>query len=104
MPDRFMPVPAGNTALIADEPSDLAVAVTVARRMLATFSTVDHGDHAAVDLAHGALTESLRILLRAIDRAAERQKYEAVRRSVDAQFPAVAAFLAADRVERGEGQ
>jgi hypothetical protein len=101
MPDLSMPVPAGNTALIADEPSDLAVAVTVARRMLGAYSTVDHGDTEAVAQAHRAVTESLCILLRAVDRIAERQKYEAVRRSVDAQFPVVAAFLAA---ERGEGQ
>ncbi|MDN3023829.1 hypothetical protein [Streptomyces sp. S.PB5] len=41
---------------------------------------------------------------RAAGHARAEQEAEAVRRSVDAQFPAVAAFLARDRAERGEGR
>ncbi|MFF2650371.1 hypothetical protein [Streptomyces sp. NPDC058045] len=83
---------------------ELPAAIIVARRLLDTYGTVDYGQAADVAQAHGALAESLRILLRAIDQtvqqAIEQQQYEAVCRSVDAQFPIVAAFLAA---ERGEG-
>ncbi|MFE9765095.1 hypothetical protein ACFYPC_11270 [Streptomyces sp. NPDC005808] len=61
--------------------SDLAVAVDLGRRVLGS-------DNPA------ALREALRILLYAVEQ-------DAVRRSVDAQFPAVAALLDA---ERGEGQ
>ncbi|MEV0526615.1 hypothetical protein AB0I66_24540 [Streptomyces sp. NPDC050439] len=48
-------------------PSELPAAIIVARRTLATFSSIDHGDSAAASSAHGALTESLRILLLALD-------------------------------------
>ncbi|RSN64023.1 hypothetical protein DMH12_04420 [Streptomyces sp. WAC 04229] len=56
------------------EPSDLAVATQLARCVLASDNPV-------------AVRESLRILLRAVEQ-------DAVRRSVDAQFPTIAAFLA----------
>ncbi|MFF4347552.1 hypothetical protein [Streptomyces sp. NPDC001530] len=90
------------------EPSDLAVAISVGQRMLAAYDGVGIGDIDGLARAHGALTESLRILLRALDAepvapsvpANERREQEAVRRSVDAQFPAVAAFLAAERGEQ----
>jgi enoyl-CoA hydratase/carnithine racemase len=62
------------------EPSDLAVAVELARRVLV-------GDNPV------AVREALRILLRAVEQ-------DAVRRSVDTQFPAIAAFLAEDGERR----
>ncbi|MFC8201297.1 hypothetical protein ACFUTV_38760 [Streptomyces sp. NPDC057298] len=61
----------------AIEPSDLAVAVDLAQRTLSSTNPI-------------AVRESLRILLRAVEQ-------DAVRRSVDAQFPTVAAFLAEER-------
>ncbi|MYW50580.1 hypothetical protein GTY64_03675 [Streptomyces sp. SID8376] len=84
------------------EPSNpnLDIAVHVAREMLAAYGSTDYADPAAVAQAFGATRESLRILLRALG-AEPVDEQEAVRRSVDAQFPAVAAFLA---TERGEGQ
>ncbi|GGK65591.1 hypothetical protein [Streptomyces flaveus] len=51
----------------APEPTDLAVAVRVAQLLLAEHEHVDHEDVFALNRAHGALTESLRILLRALD-------------------------------------
>lgn len=48
-------------------PSELPAAILIAQRTLDTFRTIDHGDSAAANSAHGALTESLRILLRALD-------------------------------------
>ena len=45
------------------EPSDLAVAVSVAQQMLAAYAHVDYGNPGAVAQAHGAIRESLRILL-----------------------------------------
>lgn len=69
------------------EPTDLNVAISVAQQLL------DSGDAVI-------LRESLRILLRALG-AEPLTADEAVRRSVDAQFPTIAAFLNA---ERGEGQ
>jgi hypothetical protein len=50
--------------ITAPEPSDLDVAIRVAQRMLAAYGTVD-GDIFAYAQAHGALTEALRIMLRA---------------------------------------
>lgn len=75
------------TAAATTEPSDLEVAIHVAHQLL-------HSDSVL------SLREALRLLLRAIG-AEPVTKEEAVRRSVDAQFPAIAAFLAS---ERGEGQ
>ncbi|MFI1678816.1 hypothetical protein [Streptomyces sp. NPDC020607] len=77
MTDLSMPVPTGNTTVPVTESSDLAVAVELGHRMLA--SPNDAG-----------VREALRILLRAIEQ-------DAVRRSVDAQFPVIAAFLADER-------
>ncbi|MFF4823157.1 hypothetical protein ACFY20_08980 [Streptomyces sp. NPDC001312] len=48
------------------EQSELSVAVSVARDMLATYADVDHGDIFALNQAHGAIREALRILLRAL--------------------------------------
>lgn len=48
------------------EPADLDVAIRVAQRMLATYGQPAHSDAGAVAQAHGAITESLRILLRAL--------------------------------------
>ncbi|MFJ5154959.1 hypothetical protein ACIQCF_25890 [Streptomyces sp. NPDC088353] len=48
------------------EPGELDVAVNVARDMLTAYADVDHGDIFALNQAHGALRESLRILLRAV--------------------------------------
>lgn len=71
--------PAG-ALIIAPEPSDLDVAIGLAERMLDSNNAI-------------GVREALRILLRAIEQ-------DAVRRSVDAQFPTVAAFLAAERGEQ----
>ncbi|MEU0783256.1 hypothetical protein ABZ341_16995 [Streptomyces sp. NPDC006173] len=49
----------------APEPSNLTVAVNVVRLLLAEHEHVDHRDLFAVNRAHGALAEALRILLRA---------------------------------------
>ncbi|MFC8347853.1 hypothetical protein [Streptomyces sp. NPDC057280] len=49
------------------EPSDLDVAARIARRLLADYADVDHGDSFALNQAHGAIREALRILLRAVD-------------------------------------
>ncbi len=49
------------------EPGELAVAVSVARQMLADYAHVDHSDLFALNQAHGAFREALRILLRAVD-------------------------------------
>lgn len=46
--------------------TDLQVAVSVARDMLAAYGSTDYADHAAVAQAFGATRESLRILLRAL--------------------------------------
>lgn len=50
----------------AAEPSDLAVAIRVAQKMLAAYGTVDSGDIFAYAQAHGGLSEALRIMLRAL--------------------------------------
>lgn len=50
----------------AAEPSDLAVAARVAQLLLAEHETVDHRDLFAVNRAHGALAEALRLVLRAV--------------------------------------
>ncbi|MGW2226816.1 hypothetical protein [Streptomyces formicae] len=71
MTDLSMPAHPGNTV---HQASNLAVAVALGHRMLATPN--DAG-----------IREALRILLRAIEQ-------DTVRRSVDAQFPIVAASLA----------
>lgn len=85
MADLFARPDAPASSALA-EPSDLDVAISVAQQLL------DSGNVAI-------LRESLRILLRALD-AEPVTEAEAVRRSVDAQFPAVAAFLAEERGER----
>ncbi|WJV47664.1 hypothetical protein [Streptomyces flavofungini] len=48
------------------EPHDLTVAVDVARQLLADYAHIDHGDLFALNQAHGAIREALRILLRAV--------------------------------------
>ncbi|MFC4466680.1 hypothetical protein ACFPH6_19470 [Streptomyces xiangluensis] len=88
----------------APEPSDLAVAVRVAQYILARYGAVGHADVFALNQAYGAVTESLRILLRAVENAEPIDEQEAARRSVDRAFPVVAAFLADERAEAGEGQ
>ncbi|WP_406199230.1 hypothetical protein OG331_22980 [Streptomyces sp. NBC_01017] len=70
----------------APEPTDLDVAISVAQQLF-------HSDQPAI------LRESLRMLLRAHG-AEPVDEQEAVRRSVDDQFPAVAAFLTNERGER----
>ncbi|MFD5472945.1 hypothetical protein [Streptomyces sp. NPDC127105] len=54
------------------EPSDIETAASVARQLLEAFADVDHGDVFALNRAHGALTEALRILLRAVETETER--------------------------------
>lgn len=78
------------------ESSDLDVAISVAQKMLAAYSDSSSFGEFGYAQAHGALSESLRILLRALD-AEPVDEHEAVRRSVDAQFPTVARFLADER-------
>ncbi|MFE9170852.1 hypothetical protein ACFYNZ_15215 [Streptomyces kebangsaanensis] len=46
--------------------AELAAAVSVARDMLAAYADVDHRDLFALNQAHGALREALRILLGAV--------------------------------------
>ena len=58
--DAFLTAPA--TA----EPSDLAVAISFGQRMLSDYGNVSHGEIFALSHAHGAITEALRILLRAL--------------------------------------
>jgi hypothetical protein len=48
------------------EPSNLAVAARVAQLLLAEHEHVDHADLFAVNRAHGAITEALRLVLRAV--------------------------------------
>ncbi|MDX3571948.1 hypothetical protein [Streptomyces sp. ID05-47C] len=48
-------------------PSDLAVAIHVAQKMLATYGDSSNFSEFGYAQAHGALTESMRILLRALD-------------------------------------
>lgn len=48
------------------EPSDLDVAIALARRSLTKYGQPDFGDPNGISHAHGHLTESLRILLRAL--------------------------------------
>lgn len=49
------------------EPSNLTISVNVARLLLAKHEQVDHRDLYAVNRAHGALAEALRLVLRAVD-------------------------------------
>lgn len=105
----------------SDRDSEILTAVRVAQRMLDTYGDSTGNDIYAYAQAHGALAESLRILLRAVDadhlvrRAANREAARqpgfptappsdptaaAVRRSVAHAFPAVAAFLDAEAGER----
>lgn len=92
------------------EPSDLDVAIALGRRSLAKYGQPDFGDPNGISHAHGHITESLRILLRALvaepAQAGEvfrgnpenpSAEDEAVRCSVDRAFPVVAAFLADER-------
>ncbi|MGW0169536.1 hypothetical protein ACWDWT_30825 [Streptomyces sp. NPDC003343] len=65
MADLAMPATAGGTTHLAPEPGDLDCAITVAQKMLTAYGTVD-GDIYAYCQAHGALTETIRILLRAL--------------------------------------
>ncbi|MET7514053.1 hypothetical protein ABZS88_11335 [Streptomyces sp. NPDC005480] len=83
MTQSHLNAPAGALITTLPDPTELPAAITVARRMLATFSTVDHGDRTAVDHAHSALAESLRILVRAIDRTAREQQYAAANETAD---------------------
>lgn len=53
-------------ALPAAVPSDLAVAISVAQKMLATYGDSSGFNELGYAQAHGALSESLRILLRAL--------------------------------------
>lgn len=49
------------------EPSNTDVAARVGRRLLFDYARVDHSDVFALNQAYGAITEALRILLRAVD-------------------------------------
>jgi len=84
------------TLINAAEPSDLDVAIRVGQRMLTVYLAVDRGDVDALNQAYGGVSEALYILLRALG-IEPVDETEAVRRSVDARFPTVAAFLADER-------
>lgn len=56
----------GNVLPELSEPTDLAVAIRVAQKMLAAYSTVDSSSIYAYTVAHGGLTEALRLVLRAV--------------------------------------
>ncbi|MEU1194946.1 hypothetical protein ABZ446_01825 [Streptomyces sp. NPDC005813] len=65
MTQRNLSAPEG-ALITAPEPSDLAVAIRVAQQMLDVYGdSSKFADIFAYAQAHGALTESLRILLRA---------------------------------------
>ncbi|MFF0127339.1 hypothetical protein ACFYTG_16655 [Streptomyces mirabilis] len=53
-------------ALGRNEPSDLAVAIRIGQKMLDAYGQPDYGDSLALAQAHGALTETVRILLCAL--------------------------------------
>lgn len=65
----MMTVPSSEAAPASTppEPSDLAVAIAVAQRVLATFGDVSVSDLATLNRAYGGFREALRILLRAVD-------------------------------------
>lgn len=64
----MMTVPSSEAAPTAapPEPSNLAVAIRVAQKMLTAYGTVDSSSIYAYTVAHGGLAEALRILLRAV--------------------------------------
>lgn len=86
MADLSMPACADNTAMLAAEPSDLDVAISVGQQLLDSSSVL-------------SLREALRLLLRALDAEPVDEK-EAARRFVARHFPEVTAFLADERGER----
>lgn len=55
-----------DATLAAAEPTDLAVAIRVAQKMLAAYGTVDSSSIYAYTVAHGGLAEALRLVLRAV--------------------------------------
>ncbi|MFJ8934184.1 hypothetical protein ACIRL0_00480 [Streptomyces sp. NPDC102365] len=59
--------PCASIPALAAEPSELATAAAVARTLLADYSDPSGYDIFQYAQAHGALTEALRILLRAVD-------------------------------------
>lgn len=61
------PAPTSSIAALAAANTELATAVRVARRMLAAYGDPSGWDTGRYAQAHGALAESLRILLRALD-------------------------------------
>lgn len=63
--------PVGALPPTAPEPSDLDVAIRVAQQMLGDYADVDHGNIFALNQAHGAIREALRILLRAVGAEAD---------------------------------
>lgn len=91
------PTSVGALPAASPEPSDLAVAVRVAQKMLTAYGDSSREDF-SYPAAYGALAESVRLLLRALD-AEPVSEEEAARRFVDRHFPQVAAFLADERGE-----
>jgi hypothetical protein len=83
----------------AAEPSDLAVAIRVAQQLLADYGD-SRRDGFSYPEAYGAITEALRLVLRALDAESDAEE-EAARRFVARHFPEVTALLAH---ERGEDQ
>jgi len=58
--------PDASASSTLSEPSDLDTAIALARRSLAKYGQPDFGDPNGISHAHGHITESLRILLRAL--------------------------------------
>ncbi|MDQ0992188.1 hypothetical protein [Streptomyces sp. V3I7] len=65
--DHKNPSAPASALITTPEPGDLDVAVSVAQQMLTAYEGVDYSDIGMLAQAHGALRESLRILLRALD-------------------------------------
>ncbi|WP_306186945.1 hypothetical protein [Streptomyces sp. MK5] len=95
MDHQHSSAPTGVQINLAEHPA-LATAITIAKEMLAEYAGVGYDDIFALAAAHGAIRESLRILLRALGTETIDED-EAVRRSVDSRFPAAAAFLDEER-------
>lgn len=84
------------------EPSELAVAVSVAQDMLTAYAGVDHGDLFALNQAHGAIREALRILLRAVGADPEAEKGSALVRTPGGDQRRPAAVAALHRLARAD--
>lgn len=67
IPLGALPGASPSVAALAAQNTELETAIRVARRMLASYGTVDSDSVHAYTVAHGGLTEALRLLLRALN-------------------------------------